>query len=404
MFSEASNCWFTWHNSYASIFLTHEATIGPSSRYWLTPILAWSVIHSKVFERHLLTSRRKWADTVSYRQRRASIKEQSEYCSKLESRMSWEHGLFWDSIVVFCSLANKTRADIITPWLGLGLLCKTHPRSASSSFQRTHFPISKWRRRPWTLDLLPKKEPMRPMVMCHLESVKNWWRKQWRWEAEWRPEQLGFFSFSSFYCKILICFVGCEKKVKHEVFHVDMSAYHAICHMSQMSLWTVRTCIYTYIYIYHLESRWRNSHVFVYHGPLLSRAIYFHHGVSYESGLSAILVSFPHFFGVQAVAAVAAESSKKAEEVPEDLELRKRLVPWNMIHSTWPEPSRRSSVTYIVYIGVVVPYDCWIILALHSLLWQHLPRMHSPKSMARMQFVRSGEICFSCSLDHFSEK
>ncbi len=31
--------------------------------------------------------------------------------------------------------------------------------------------------------------------------------------------------------------------------------------------------------LYHLESGWHNSHVLVYHGPLLSCAIYFHYGV-----------------------------------------------------------------------------------------------------------------------------
>ena len=39
--------------------------------------------------------------------------------------------------------------------------------------------------------------------------------------------------------------------------------------------------------VYHLESRWRNPHVLVYHGPLLSHlfgscAIYFHYGVVFE--------------------------------------------------------------------------------------------------------------------------
>ena len=32
---------------------------------------------------------------------------------------------------------------------------------------------------------------------------------------------------------------------------------------------TIFRCIPSHDSLYHLESRWRNSHVFVYHGPLL---------------------------------------------------------------------------------------------------------------------------------------
>ena len=86
-------------------------------------------------------------------------------------------------------------------------------------------------------------------------------------------------------------------------------------------------CMYiiTYIGIYTTYPYEQNTNIYIHIYHIYIYIIL--HTISNPLGCH-----FHHFFLVsKAVAAVAAESSQKAEEVPiEDLELRKRLVPWTM--------------------------------------------------------------------------
>ena len=43
------------------------------------------------------------------------------------------------------------------------------------------------------------------------------------------------------------------------------------------------------VMLYHLKSRWRNSHILVYHGPFGSCAIYFHYGVNFRGVIFSLL-------------------------------------------------------------------------------------------------------------------
>ncbi len=58
--------------------------------------------------------------------------------------------------------------------------------------------------------------------------------------------------------------VKCQKS-QWCMWHVLLSVDQV--HLSLLAGW--HTLTHIYIYIYHLENRWRNSHVLVYHGPLV---------------------------------------------------------------------------------------------------------------------------------------